>query len=179
ATPENLELQRAGRVLGFPFHFLDNNQVMNVVPKNYGWNEFYGRLLDLTEHSFTPRAIMRRWSATRDLAGRTVNFLRAISSEGFGRAKHFRAVRHAIATDPAMRRYLEQDGTELPPLYLDKMRSDLGPFWQHLPAEAVHHDPYAYMHKQDQAAFPAASRRRGSTEPATNSTQIEAQSANR
>ncbi len=37
ATPENLELQKAGRVLGFPFHFLDNNQVMNVVPLNYGW----------------------------------------------------------------------------------------------------------------------------------------------
>ncbi|MFQ5668130.1 MAG: B12-binding domain-containing radical SAM protein, partial [Candidatus Binatia bacterium] len=30
AAPLNLELQRAGRILPFPFHFLDNNKCMNV-----------------------------------------------------------------------------------------------------------------------------------------------------
>ena len=37
AAPLNLEYQRAGRVLPFPFHFLNNNQAMNVKPKNYSW----------------------------------------------------------------------------------------------------------------------------------------------
>ena len=37
AAPLNLEYQRAGRVLPFPFHFLNNNQAMNVRPKNYSW----------------------------------------------------------------------------------------------------------------------------------------------
>ena len=32
AAPLNLELQRAGRVLPFPFHFLNNNHAMNVQP---------------------------------------------------------------------------------------------------------------------------------------------------
>jgi hypothetical protein len=179
ATPENLELQRAGRVLGFPLHYLDNNQVMNVVPKNYGWDEFYDRLLDLTEHSFTPRAIARRWSGTRNLTSRVVNLLRAVSSEGFGRARHFRQVRHALATDPRVRRYLEQESTELPKLYLDKMRSELGPFWELLPKDAVHHDAYAFMKKSAQRASDASLALAAKTEPATNRIHSEAAAANR
>ncbi len=178
ATPENLELQKAGRVLGFPFHFLDNNQVMNVVPKNYGWTEFYDRLLDLTEYSFRPKAIARRWGATPRLTARVVNFLRAVSSEGFGRARHFREVRQALAGEPAMLRYLEQENTELPQLYLEKMQADLGPFWRHLPPEAAHHDAYAYM-KKAQTAEAQAAALAGSTEPATNSIHTDAATANK
>ena len=48
AAPLNLELQREGRVLPFPFHFLDNNKAMNVRPKHYAWPEFYDHLVDLT-----------------------------------------------------------------------------------------------------------------------------------
>ncbi|MGQ0558348.1 MAG: B12-binding domain-containing radical SAM protein [Sphingosinicella sp.] len=154
ATPENLDLQQAGRVLGFPFHFLDNNQVMNVVPRNYRWAEFYDRLLDLTEYSFSPRAIGRRWFGTRDFTSRAVNFVRAVSSEGFGRIRHFRRVRHAIATDLSVRRYLDRDSRELPDFYLDKIRSELGALWSLLPDRAVHHDPYAFM-KKSQAVMPA------------------------
>lgn len=155
ATPENLELQRAGRVLGFPFHFLDNNQVMNVVPRNYRWGEFYDNLLGLTEYSFTPRAIYRRWRGTRQFTSRAVNFLRAVSSEGFGRIRHFRQVRQAIASDRAVRRYLDGESRDLPSFYVDKIRNDLGAMWPLLPKSAIHHDPYAYLKKAGSAA-PAA-----------------------
>jgi hypothetical protein len=154
---------------------------MNVVPKNYGWDEFYDRLLDLTEHSFTPRAISRRWGATRQFTGRAVNFLRAVSSEGFGRISHFRRVRRALAADPSIRRYLEQESAELPHFYIDKMRSDLKQMWEHLPSEAVRHDPYAFLKKSD-----AQVRREAGTpldptpnEPATNNIQIMAAVAKR
>ncbi len=152
ATPENLELQRAGRVLGFPFHFLDNNQVMNVIPRNYRWEEFYDRLLDLTEYSFTGRAIARRWGGTRKLTGRVVNFVRAVSSEGFGRIHHYRRVRQALAADPAMLPYLKGRSRELPSFYTDRLKADLGPYWAMLPPEAVHHDPYAFLKKTQAAA---------------------------
>ena len=152
ATPENLELQKAGRVLGFPFHFLDNNQVMNVIPQNYRWEEFYDRLLDLTEYSFSARAIARRWGGTRKLTGRVVNFVRAVSSEGFGRIRHYRRVRRALADDPAMLPYLEGRSRALPAFYIDRMKADLGPYWAMLPPEAVHHDPYAFLKKAGTAA---------------------------
>ena len=48
AAPLNLDYQRAGRVLPFPFHFLNNNHAMNVKPMHYTWPEFYDRLVDLT-----------------------------------------------------------------------------------------------------------------------------------
>jgi len=47
AAPMNLDYQRAGRVLPFPFHFLNNNHAMNVRPKHYSWPEFYDGLVDV------------------------------------------------------------------------------------------------------------------------------------
>jgi hypothetical protein len=149
ATPENLELQRAGRVLGFPFHFLDNNQVMNVVPANYEWEEFYGYLQDVTEYSFSARAIARRWRSTRGTTSRVLNFVRAVSSEGFGRIKHYKHVRAALASDPSVRSYFERESTELPTFYSDKMRRELGSMWASLPIGAAQHDPFAYMKKAE------------------------------
>ena len=63
AAPMNLDYQRAGRVLPFPFTFLNNNHAMNVRPVNYSWAEFYDRLVDLTSYSFS-------WRAIRPAAGR-------------------------------------------------------------------------------------------------------------
>lgn len=152
ATPENLDLQRAGRVLGFPFHFLDNNQVMNVVPKNYEWDEFYANLTDLTEYTFSARALLRRWRSNSAFTARLLNLIRGASSEGKGRIRHYRRVRRALAADPAMRRYFEQESSELPRFYLDKMRKDLGPMWDLLPKAAIRHDHHAFMKKSDRAA---------------------------
>jgi HlyD family secretion protein len=57
AAPLNLELQREGRVLPFPHHFLNNNAAMNVRPKNYDWRTFYDLVLDLSRYSFSWRSI--------------------------------------------------------------------------------------------------------------------------
>ena len=61
----NLDYQRAGRVLPFPFTFLNNNHAMNVRPVNYSWVEFYDRLVDLTSYSFSWRAIGAAWVPRR------------------------------------------------------------------------------------------------------------------
>lgn len=176
ATPENLDLQRAGRVLGFPFHFLDNNQVMNVRPANYGWDEFYAHLLDLTEYTFSPRAILRRWGGTRKLTSRVVNFIRAVSSEGQGRIRHYRRVRDALASDPAMQLYLDGASSELPQFYIDKIRIDLGDLWPLLPEQAIHHDAYAFLRKSDDAS---GGSRRSVSDPTTNMIHNVAAAANR
>ncbi len=44
-APLNLEYQKAGRLLPFPFHFMNNNHVMNVRPKDYSWPEFFDVLM--------------------------------------------------------------------------------------------------------------------------------------
>ena len=145
AAPLNLEYQRSGRVLPFPFHFLNNNSAMNVRPKNYEWGTFYDHVIDLTRYTFSWRAIARRFAATRERIPRWMNVVRAISSEGFGRIRHYSTVRNLLDSDMGMRRYFEGETNELPLCFRDWGRRDLGPLWQHLPAEALMHNPLAYM----------------------------------
>ncbi len=146
AAPLNLEYQRAGRVLPFPHHFLNNHLAMNVKPKNYEWADFYDRVVDLTRYTFSWKAIARRAMANRATVPRWMNVVRAVSSEGFGRMKYFATVRSLLETDRSMRTYFdgEAPAEALPEFYVNRVRRDLGPFWPDLPAGALYHDPNAY-----------------------------------
>jgi hypothetical protein len=144
AAPLNLDYQRASRVLPFPFHFLNNNQAMNVSPRNYSWRDFYDRIIDLTAYSFSWKAVARRFHATRGLTARGMNLVRALSTEGLGRLRYHRDVRRRLDEDPQFLPYFEQATTELPRYYFDLVRKDLGPLWAWLPAGGLDHDPNAY-----------------------------------
>ena len=135
AAPMNLDYQRAGRVLPFPFHFLNNNHAMNVRPKNYSWP----RVL---------RRADRRDAATRSPGGRSpgacpatptaipkwMNVVRAMSSEGWGRIEYH-------THDPAAARHRPVGAgvtwrgrpTVLPEFYHNRIRHELGPMYEYLP----------------------------------------------
>jgi hypothetical protein len=148
AAPLNLGYQREGRVLGFPFHFLNNHLAMNVKPMNYEWVDFYDKVIDLTEYSFSPRAIYRRWKNNKNSTARWMNVMRAISSEGYGRIKFYRKVRENLIHDRAFRNYFEGETDELPDFYINIIKRDLGPWYQWLPKGAIRHNPNAYLDKQ-------------------------------
>ncbi len=145
AAPLNLEYQRAGRVLPFPFHFLNNNHAMNVRPVHYSWPQFYDHLVDVTSYSFSWRAIGRRFPATATAIPKWMNVVRAVSSEGFGRIKYHTTVRRLLDTDASVRAFMEGETTELPAFYRDRIRSELGPLYAYLPEGAIMHDPDAYL----------------------------------
>ncbi len=148
AAPLNLGYQKEGRVLPFPFHFLNNHLAMNVKPKNYEWVDFYDKVIDLTEYSFSPRAIYRRFKAIGNPTAKWMNVMRAISSEGYGRIRFFKKVRQQLIEDRAFRSYFEGESTELPEFYTQKIKKDLGKWFELLPEGAMFHDPNAYLHKQ-------------------------------
>jgi hypothetical protein len=148
AAPLNLELQRAGRVLPFPHHFLNNNLAMNVKPKQYTWASFYDRVVDLTTYSFSARAIWRRFTATKGMIPKWMNVVRAVSSEGHGRMHYYQTVRTLLDSDSTVARYFEGQSDVLPAFYEDRVRRDLGTFWEMLPAGALNHDPNAYLHAE-------------------------------
>ncbi|HZM85038.1 MAG TPA: radical SAM protein [Blastocatellia bacterium] len=148
AAPLNLEYQRANRVLPFPFQFLNNNQAMNVKPKNYSWPEFYGHVIDLVKYTYSWPAIFKRVRSNKTMIPRWMNVVRAVSSEGFGRIKYHGEVRRRLDSDRPFRRYFEQETTELPQFYVDLARRDLGPLWKWLPDGAMDHDPNAYLKSQ-------------------------------
>jgi hypothetical protein len=149
AAPLNLELQRDGRVLPIPFHFLDNNQAMNVRPRNYSWTSLYDHIIELRRYSFSPRAVARRFAANEGLLTRSLNLVRALSTEGRGRVRHDTVIRGLLDTDRSMRRFLEGDTVAVPRFYTDRLRRDLGPLWSWLPPGGLHHDPNAYLKSVD------------------------------
>ncbi|MFN8653180.1 MAG: hypothetical protein U0133_14845 [Gemmatimonadales bacterium] len=145
AAPSNLDYQREGRVLPFPFSFLNNNHAMNVRPKNYEWKEFYDHLIDLSKYSFSWKAIGRRFAATPAAIPRYMNVVRAISSEGFGRIKYHSTIRQLLETDRSVQAYFAQESTVLPDFYLNRIKRELGPLFELLPEGALEHDAYAYL----------------------------------
>lgn len=147
AAPLNLELQRAGRVLPFPFHFLNNNHAMNVRPKNYDWPEFYDRVIDLARYSFSWRTMARRARGTRAGFPTWLNLIRGVSSEGFGRIRYHTTIRRLLDTDRSLRAFFEGETRTVPAFYVDRIKQDLGSWWDFLPG-ALEHDPEAYLARQ-------------------------------
>ena len=156
AAPLNLDLQRAGRVLPTPFHFLDNNQATNVRPKNYTWPALYDNIIGLRRHAFSWRAIGGRMRANRLPTARWLNLVRAVSAEGFGRIRHDATVRRLLDEDRTVRGFFEGETDILPTFYTDRMRRDLGHWWSALPEGGLRHDPNAYL-KAHQAAATSVS----------------------
>lgn len=148
AAPLNLQYQKEGRVLPFPFHFLNNHAAMNIKPKNYEWIDFYDHVIDLTEYTFSRKALYRRFKATRHFTSRWMNFMRAISSEGYGRIHYFKQVRRHLSEDRHFRDYFEGETDLLPAFYTNIIRKDLGEWWKWLPEDALRHDENAYLHKK-------------------------------
>jgi len=148
AAPLNLDYQRADRVLPFPFHTLNNNQAMNVRPRNYSWRDFYDHIIDVTRYSFSRRAIYRRFGATQGVTSRWMNLVRAVSTEGFGRVKYHTGIRQRLDADPQFAPYFEQETNKLPKFYVDMVRQELGPLWEALPEGAMDHDQNAYLRSE-------------------------------
>jgi hypothetical protein len=150
ATPMNLDYQRAGRVLPFPFHVLNTVQSMNVRPKQYTWPEFYDHVVDLTRYTFSWRAIGRRFAATKRLIPRWMNVVRGISSEGFGRIRYQSVIRRLLDTDASVRGFMEGETDQIPEFYLSLIRRELGSAYPYLPKGAMSHDPNAFLKAESQ-----------------------------
>jgi len=74
--------------------------------------------------------------------------LRAVSSSGFGRIRYYEEVRRRLDVDRQFRRFYEQETSELPQFYVDRVRKELGLLWEWLPEVALCHDPNAYLRSE-------------------------------
>jgi hypothetical protein len=150
SAPYNLTLQQDGRVLPFPFHFLDNNHAMNVRPIHYEWPEFYDHVIDISEHAFSWSMIGKRFMRNREMIPKWYNFIRAVSTGGFGRIGHHKNIRERLdRKENGIRPFMEGETTELPNFYRRKIQKKLGPLWEMLPPGAMMHDHLAYLNSQD------------------------------
>ncbi len=148
AAPLNLDLQRDGRVLPFPFHFLDASQAMNVVPKNYAWRGFYDKLVDLERYVYSVPRIARRFIANRTTIPKWMNVVRGISSERLGRVSHHARVRRLLESDRSVHRFFHRESSVLPGFYANRVKRDLGTLWDALPVGGMVHDHNAYLRSE-------------------------------
>jgi hypothetical protein len=142
AAPVNLELQRAGRVLPFPFRFLDNLHAMNVRPKNYSWPDFYDHVVAATGDALSGRRMRARFLANRGVGTRFINAVRAGTSN---RVAYQSKIRSLLDDDRAVRGFFEGDTRVLPAFYERRLQKSMGALWEWLPEGAVMHDELAYL----------------------------------
>ena len=142
AAPLNLEYQRAGRVLPFPFHFLDSHRATNVRPRHYAFPEFYDHVVSLSRYSYSWRAVARRFAATRGTT-RWIKLVEAVSWSA--RTRYHAGVRRLLDTDRSVRRFVEGETDRLPDFYHGRIKQELGPMYQLLPDGALTHDHTAYL----------------------------------
>jgi hypothetical protein len=154
AAPLNLEYQRAGRVVPFPFHFLDSHRAMNVRPNNYTFPEFYDHVVGLSSYSYSWRAVGRRFAATQGTA-RWIKLLEAVSWSA--KTRYHSGIRRLLDTDRSVRRFVEGETDRLPDIYHTRIKQQLGPMYGMLPEGALTHDHTAYLKTvAAPAAAPAA-----------------------
>ncbi len=153
ASELNLSYQREERVLPFPFHFLNNNQAMNVRPKNYKWTELYDNIIDLVRFSFSVKMVAKRFWSNRGWIVRLMNLVRGVSQEGWGRLKYHSHIRQRLENDVAFQRYFNQESEELPIFYTRLIKKELGSLWRWLPEGALHHNAYAYAQAVNEREF--------------------------
>jgi hypothetical protein len=137
SAPLNLELQRSGRVLDVPFHFLDGISGFNVRPKNYSYLEFYDHMIDLKRYSFAPAAMWRRFHANKRPMPRWMNLIRAMAANSKGRFLNNAQIRHLLATDREFIIFFSGESAVPPSFYHHVVKQQLGQFYAHLPAEIL------------------------------------------
>lgn len=152
SAPLNLEYQKQDRVLPFPFQYLNNSGAMNVRPKNYTWDDFFSKMISLHEHSFSNKAIYRRYNVNKGLIPKAMNIVRATSTEGWGKIKYFQSTRQRLKEDISLRKFYEQETTEIPPYLANRIKGTLGPLWDWLPNQTITHDHYAYLKWEQEKA---------------------------
>ena len=54
-------------------------------------------------------------------------------------------VRGLLDSDPTVRDFMDGRTTEIPEFYVNRIRNELGPLWDHLPDGALDHDALAYL----------------------------------
>jgi hypothetical protein len=130
-APLNHEYQKQNRILPLPFYFLDCQQAMNVVPKNYSWTEFYKHYIDLARYTVTKQAMIKRFKVNKSSLWRWMNVSRGLHfSKVINFCKEF--LSH-FQSDKQFEKFYLQETSEVPPYYIQWMRKTLGPFWEWLP----------------------------------------------
>ena len=79
ATKGNLKYEIENRIIPFPFHMMMSVHTLNIIPRHYGWEEFYLHFIDLLKYSFSAKAMYRRFNANHMTAPKWITLLLSLT----------------------------------------------------------------------------------------------------
>jgi len=132
------------RIVPFPFHMMQGLNNLNVIPRNYSWEEFYTHYLDLLKYSFSARAMYRRHMAIPFRAARLFTLFLSLSEGGSGKIRHVSDLLETLRTKPDYRSYMYKETDHMPAFMTDKIKEDLGPMWEWLPDKTLSQNPVIF-----------------------------------
>ncbi|MFZ5469883.1 MAG: radical SAM protein [Myxococcota bacterium] len=135
-APMSADLAAANRVTKVPYPLLDNNFAINVRLKNYSPTEYYDRLIDLMEHTWSWGALWRRAWANRRWAVKAINFGRALS-EGRGRLSHYRYMRRQLDEDREFSAFARGESEVPPTFFFTAIKEQMGKYAALVPADLL------------------------------------------
>lgn len=137
-TPEtNLRYIEEGRVIPFPFHYMQSVNTMNIIPRNYTWRKLYDHFIDLLNYSFSGKAMYRRFNAVHEIGPKWVIFFLSITGGGWDRRHLLSSLMMRYKEDEEFRLFVSKETTNVPGFMVNKVRKDLGPLWQWLPDKSL------------------------------------------
>jgi len=133
AANGNLKYEKEKRIIPFPFHFMMSVHTLNIVPKNYSWEDFYTRYIDLLKHCFSNSTMLKRFNANQMFASKWIILFLSLSIGGKGKIKLLSSMMNRLQHDNNFQAFVKKETTQVPSFMTRKIKSDLGELWEWLP----------------------------------------------
>ena len=125
------------RIIPFPFHMLMSVHMTNIIPKNYSWEQLFNQYIDLLKYSFSTKAIIRRFNASKMQKSKWLTLLLSLTIGGRGKIKYLESFLHRLKVDPAFRSFVRKETNTIPGFLIEKVKKDLGALWPWCPVESL------------------------------------------
>jgi hypothetical protein len=141
STKFNLKNEIEDRIIPFPFHMMQGLNTLNIVPRNYSWEEFYTHYIDLLKYSFSARALYRRFKANPFKGARWFTLFMSLSVGGSGKKGDAYSVLKNLRTKKDFRSFMNRETDQIPAFMVEQVKKDLGPIWEWLPDKSLSQNP--------------------------------------
>lgn len=137
STREGQRYENENRLIPFPFHMMHGLNNLNVIPKNYSWEEFYTQFIGVLEYSFSKRAIYRRFRNNPNFTAKWFTLFMSFSVGASGKINQVAATLEHLRTNRDYRAFMEKETDRIPSFMIQQVRKDLGPLWEWLPDKTL------------------------------------------
>jgi len=140
-TKYNSRSDVENRIVPFPFHMMRGLSNLNIIPRNYSWEEFYTHFIDLLRYSFSTRALYRRFKANPVRGARLFTLFLSLSEGGAGKIRHVSEILNNLRTKQDFRSFMNKETDQIPAFMIEQVKKDLGPIWEWLPDKTLSQGP--------------------------------------